>query len=256
MSKLRGFTLIELLVVIAIIALLMAILMPALGRVRNQAKATACQANLHQWGLVWSAYANDHDGYFMKGMGGKNDAWMGALRSYYTEAKIRLCPTATKFRSEGATGTFSSWGIWDDDAWHTAGDYGSYGMNEWCDNPPPGTSSWTAHPEWNWRGIDVRGSGHIPLFLDCYWDGGYPVDSESPPAFEGVVSNCMDRFCINRHNGFTNGLFLDFSVRKIGLKDLWKLRWHREFNINGPWTKAGLVESGDWPEWMRSFKDY
>jgi len=256
MSKLRGFTLIELLVVIAIIALLMAILMPALGRVRNQAKATACQANLHQWGLVWSAYANDHDGYFMKGMGGKNDAWMGALRSYYTEAKIRLCPTATKFRSEGATGTFSSWGIWDDDAWHTAGDYGSYGMNEWCDNPLPGTSSWTAHPEWNWRGIDVRGSGHIPLFLDCYWDGGYPVDSESPPAFEGVVSNCMDRFCINRHNGFTNGLFLDFSVRKIGLKDLWKLRWHREFNINGPWTKAGLVEPGDWPEWMRNFKEY
>jgi len=51
--------------------------------------------------------------------------------------------------------------------------------------------------------------------------------------------------CINRHDAAINGVFLDFSIREIGLKELWKLRWHRSFDINGPWTKAGGVTPDD-----------
>jgi hypothetical protein len=49
---------------------------------------------------------------------------------------------------------------------------------------------------------------------------------------------------------------MDWSVRKVGLKELWTLKWHRNFDTSGPWTKAGGVKPDDWPKWMRNFRDY
>ncbi|GAI81550.1 unnamed protein product, partial [marine sediment metagenome] len=56
--------------------------------------------------------------------------------------------------------------------------------------------------------------------------------------------------------GYVGSVFLDWSARKVGLKELWTLKWHRKFNTAGPWTLASDVQPEDWPEWLRSFRDY
>ncbi|MEN6428640.1 MAG: type II secretion system protein [Phycisphaerales bacterium] len=64
MVRRLGFTLIELLVVISVIAILMAILMPALSRVKTQAQLTVCRNNLRNYGLTGRMYSDDYDGEF------------------------------------------------------------------------------------------------------------------------------------------------------------------------------------------------
>ena len=86
MKKKRGFTLVELLVVIAIIALLMSIMMPALGKARKLAQNVVCLNNLKNWGLFWQMYLNANESYFPVGYTGNVDdsgRWWKVLLPYY-----------------------------------------------------------------------------------------------------------------------------------------------------------------------------
>ena len=99
MRKPKGFTLIELLLVTSIIALLLAILVPSLQRVRRQAKAVVCQSNLRQWGFVFSMHAGDNDGK-LSGVGiGKHEV-ARAIKVFslygHNINNVLLCPMVTR----------------------------------------------------------------------------------------------------------------------------------------------------------------
>jgi prepilin-type N-terminal cleavage/methylation domain-containing protein/prepilin-type processing-associated H-X9-DG protein len=267
--KKSGFTLIELLVVIAIIALLMSILMPALQRVKLQAKTISCRARLRQWNLFFSMYTEDNDGKFEEGVGdGHTHHWMNALRPYYkNDPQIRCCPTAMKpiidesGNQAPVFNVFSAWGRFWGEGYDEAGEYGSYGINGWVEDPPP--SEVTVYEGFetvnNWRTPNVKQAAYVPLFMDALRFNIFPRHIDSPPPTQDQAwesTQHMRRICIDRHDAGINMAFLDFSVRKVGLKELWTLRWHRAYDTAGAWTMAGGVQSADWPEWMQRFKDY
>jgi len=287
MGKRRGFTLIELLVVIAIIALLMAILMPALGRAKKQAKAVVCLSNLRQWAIIFQMYTDDNEGKFSGGeeLPGTEEfvehIWVLYLQPYFETFDVLLCPVTTQDWCDGYGVRGGPLVAWDwrcrediglPDEWYEYyGDsYGSYGKNSWCSQWEHGACA-TGGQSCNYLNIQsVRQGNRTPLLLDEQWLGGFPTPGDMPPEYDGQTfwngggPGEMDRYCMNRHDGYVNGLFLDWSARKIGLKELWTLKWHRTFDINGPWTLAAFGGSESacataWDErspWMKDFPEF
>ena len=278
-SKGAGFTLIELLVVIAIIALLIAILLPALQRVRKQARAVVCYANLKQWGSVLALYTEDNQGRLPEKGGGALWLIRGSdLRegdpnrpSVYQDINakgIACCPMATKPYNDGEVpetlsgsasspyrtrikpgSTFKAWEITTPLPRFRC----SYGFNLWLFTSHFDTSAPKHFRLFRPLYIyPIKGMAKIPVFLDCTVPMVPFLETYTPP----VNEQNGGAFFINRHDGYINGLFLDWSARRIGLKELWTLKWNMQFNTANEWTKAGGVQPDDWPEWMRNLKDY
>ena len=269
MRNREGFTLIELLVVIAIIALLMSILMPSLVRVRQNAKATICIMNLKTWCTLVGIYTNDNNGNFHGAHGGET-AWQNAYRrDYEDQPKIRCCPSAVKPGSEGGKQPFAAWGVFQEGDFAVTGygfhvgDYGSYGENGYVQYTDPAdiNAEYFRHGCY-WKTPYTKGAGNAPMFMGCNWMGGFVNASivgqseqvPTAPAYSGTWSSGMiDRYFMDRHNGYVGSNFCDFSARKVGMKELFRVKWHRQYDIN-KWYE--IEEDRPWPPWMRNYKDY
>ena len=258
MRKTNGFTLIELLVVIAIIAVLMGILMPALQRVRKQAMAAVCKSNQHSWTLLIQMYAQDYDDRLMMGFdsahgsGGGRDgrhSWMYTLKPYYgDDDDIRLCPRAKRTVNEGGHMPWAAWEV-TEPAWqYVYGESGSYGINSWVTSDK--ADVFQLKGAWKWRTMGQRQANQIPLMLDSGFWLARPLDTDEPPeedgAFDWAAGGGLKRICHDRHHGGINVAFMDLSVRRVGMKGLWQLKWHRQFDTN-------VYNTMDWPKWIQRY---
>jgi prepilin-type N-terminal cleavage/methylation domain-containing protein len=261
MRKSRGFTLIELLVVIAIIALLMSILVPALDKAKDAAKLAICKNNLHQWSLIWKMFTDDNEGFF--GDRKAANEWVDVIVDNYSaslDESMWLCPSATKLWEEGGVNPNMAW--FDNDS----GNKGSYVRNLWTSKGSSNPDDDDPDPLWYWASPSMRGALTAPMLLCGQWKDMEPYPVDDPPLFESSIwlanQQEMQRACIKRHAPYhVFALMLDWSLRKVTIKEIWTLRWHREWPVPAteahPFPVMGDAENPfpDWPVWMSDVPD-
>ncbi len=244
MKKPKAFTLIELLVVISIIALLMAILMPALTKVKTQAQAAVCLSNLHQWGLAWKMYCTDNRERFRE----DHRPWIEPLKPYFQNYSLLTCPSAARW-DPSKPPKFSGWPYADPNGrTYVAG----YGLNLWATKDVDGGRT----IERLWITPMARRAQLAPVLSDNAGIHSCPLPNDEPPDYDGQLYysspmniNEIRNNCINRHNDAINVLFADWHVSRAGLKELWVLWWHRDWPVP---SRLGLP---DWPPWMKHMKE-
>jgi prepilin-type N-terminal cleavage/methylation domain-containing protein len=250
-----AFTLTELLVVIGLIAVLTSLLLPAMGKARAAANATACLSNLRQLGAGWTMYLVENRGRLPDYVWsvptapdiGWNESWLGILDSHRVRGDALLCPAAVEPFSYPQTNNKGFGNVWH--AWTgqwmqsfngarlsaTSFRSGSYGYNHYLTAAGGFGSDGKAV-----RITSVHGLNQVPVFLDSvspvfmppalpasllpippdlHWDD-YPVPQNL---------NQHWYFLIARHGRAINGYMADGSARRIALEDTYMLTW------NGTW---------------------
>jgi len=234
--NIRAFTTVELMVVISITAVMMAVMLPALGRVRGKAKAVVCASNLRQLGFAFAGYADDHDGFAMPTKGQTDQYWWGRitdegiyhkegfvwpyLASELKENSVYECPQQ-RFGSYGLQGKPP--GEQDSKKWITS----TYGYNGYYLCPPH--SGWefdTIIRNRPWQKITtVISPKEVFAFADTLIDLNGQIQNMAlldPPKLYPVAggewSKNMSPTTCFRHNDKTNVVFVDGHCETMGLE--------------------------------------
>jgi len=230
----KGFTLIELLVVIAIIAILAALLLPALAKAKAKAQRTMCLNNLHQFNLAHQMYINDFNGQSVTYSDDGDKLWINRLTIYAatrqtTNAPLRLCPAATKPGYDCGDhvdflGTADKYWylLWGPAA--TKNSIASYTYNGWLYINKPGALS--SEPYFGSL-TSVRGVSSVPFlgdgtYIDAWVDFSQNLSTNT---YLGGFDAGLGRYGIARHGMGINLAMLDGSGRFVKLNQLKTLKW-------------------------------
>ena len=246
----KAFTLIELLVVISIIALLIAILLPALGAARASGRNAQCASNMRQHGIAYTTRIVDESDLIAY-IG--NAAPYSSMEPYFTGGldESRTCPDTEGIVDSALAG----WGVFGSTTHQWARPYngrqnrGSYGHNGYFYDSTLNSAGrgWTTHSDnqaW-WKSYDaVTETTEVPLFCDSVWIDLWPhsdttaaalPDPElgagafATPAQRNGIGQ-MGRAYMARHPGDTiNLVFMDGHVETANIDTLFTYKWNNLF---------------------------